>query len=162
MITNTSSFAYPHGQIEHSFQGFLNLVYFSFITFTSTGFGDIVPLGIAKIFTIIEIVLGLLIFGTIIYKLLSVKQDMILEEVYSLSLEEYINRIRSNLQISTANLTRFLEKIKKQETLEDKDIIDFGIISTTLNTNITDVKRVLLRSKSANKYIKDPEESATS
>ena len=161
VLLNISSFNYSQTTITGDFKGFLNLVYFSFITFTSTGFGDIVPIGIAKGLAIVEIFLGLLIFGTIVYKLVSVKQDMILGEVYSLSLEEYINRIRSNLYISRANLIRFTEKIKKQEKISEKDTIDFGLISMTLNTNITDVKRVLSRSKSEHKYVKDPDESTT-
>jgi len=161
VLFNISTFSYSQATITGDFKGFLNLIYFSFVTFTSTGFGDIVPIGLAKGIAIIEIFLGLLIFGTIVYKLVSVKQDMILEEVYSLSLEEYINRIRSNLYISRANLIRFTEKIKNQKKVNEKDTIDFGLISMTLNTNITDVKRVLSRSRSEHKYIKDPAESTT-
>ncbi|MBU3940434.1 MAG: potassium channel family protein [Nanoarchaeota archaeon] len=161
VLFNLSSFNYHQIPITGNLNGFLNLIYFSFITFTSTGFGDIVPMGIAKGFAIIEIFLGLLIFGMIVYKLVSVKQDMILEEVYSLSLEEYVNRIRSNLYISRANLIRFSEKVKKQEKISEKDTIDFGLISMTLNTNITDVKRVLSKNKTGHKSVKDPDESTT-
>ena len=49
--------------------GFYDAVYFSFITATATGYGDIVPLGFSKFLALIEVIVGMLIFGLLISKL---------------------------------------------------------------------------------------------
>ena len=53
-------------------------VYFSFITATSTGFGDIIPIGFFKVMAIAEVTLGLLLLALVTSKLVSIKQDIIL------------------------------------------------------------------------------------
>src|SRR3989344_6939090 len=53
-------------------------IYFSFITATSTGFGDIIPQGNFKTMAIFEVVFGLVLLATLTSKLVSIKEDAIL------------------------------------------------------------------------------------
>lgn len=63
--------------------GFLDALYFSVVTISSLGYGDIRPVGLARLLAAGEVVLGLSFFGLIVAKISSVKQDYILRRLYS-------------------------------------------------------------------------------
>ncbi len=88
-------------------------VYFSFVAATTTGFGDIVPLGWFKVISVLEVIFGLLLLAVVTSKLVSIKQDAILSEVYELSFNERINRLRSSLLVFRQNLDRTISKIEE-------------------------------------------------
>jgi hypothetical protein len=90
----------------------LDHVYFSFITATSTGSGEIVPIGLFKFLTIIEVVFGLLLLAIVTSKIVSIKQDAILSEVYEMSFNEKMYRFRSSLLLFRQNLGRTVTKIE--------------------------------------------------
>ncbi|MBI2523380.1 two pore domain potassium channel family protein [Candidatus Woesearchaeota archaeon] len=46
---------------------FSDAVYFSIITLTTVGYGDIVPVGVFRYFVMVEIFMGLIYIGTLIY-----------------------------------------------------------------------------------------------
>ena len=50
-------------------------IYFSFITATTTGYGDVLPTGAFKIIAIVEVIAGLLLLALVTSKLVSIKQD---------------------------------------------------------------------------------------
>ena len=62
---------------------FLDALYFSVVTLSSLGYGDIRPQGITRLFAGAEVVLGLAFFGIIVAKISSAKQDYILRRLYS-------------------------------------------------------------------------------
>jgi hypothetical protein len=53
---------------------FPDCLYFSVVTFTSLGYGDIVPHGVGKILACLEVMLGLAFLGVFIAKLTSSKR----------------------------------------------------------------------------------------
>ena len=63
-----------HGLVEGGrpvggdFNGFISAIYFSFVTATSIGYGDIVPVGFARVIACAEAVTALLIFGAVVAK----------------------------------------------------------------------------------------------
>ena len=63
-------------------QGFVTAIYFSFVTALSIGYGDVVPLGLFRIVAIVEGAAGLLIFGCVISKLVSRRQEELTEEIH--------------------------------------------------------------------------------
>ncbi|MBI4448233.1 two pore domain potassium channel family protein, partial [Candidatus Woesearchaeota archaeon] len=132
--------------VGKDFNGFLNLVYYSIVTSTATGFGDITPLGLSKLVTVIEITLGLLVFGVLISKLISVKQERILEELYDLSFEETIRRLRSGLYISRSDIISILNRIRN-EKVSKKNVSDFDLVCATLSENLIDVIKVVCQAK---------------
>ncbi len=87
-------------------------IYFSFITSTTTGFGDLTPVGFFRIIAIFEVILGLLMISIVTSKLISMKQNIIIEELYELTFSERINRIRSSLLYSRQNINAFIHKIE--------------------------------------------------
>jgi potassium channel LctB len=96
-------------------QSILDSVYFSFITATSTGFGDIVPLGVFRLFALIEVIIGLTLFAFVTSKLIGIKQERILREIYEISLQEKIHRIRSSLYLYRADITKIITQVEEKK-----------------------------------------------
>jgi hypothetical protein len=81
-------------------------LYFSFVTATTTGFGDLVPMGHFKIISVAEVISGLLLLAIVTSKFVSIKQDQIMKELYDISLHEKISRLRSSLFLYKQHLNR--------------------------------------------------------
>jgi hypothetical protein len=90
-------------------------IYFSFVSATTTGFGDIIPLGWFKLISIIEVVSGLMLLAVVTSKLVSIKQDSILNELYELSFTDRVNKLRSSLLLFRQNLDRIISKMEEGE-----------------------------------------------
>jgi hypothetical protein len=66
-----------HGLIEAGspvvadLKGFTSAIYFSLVTATSVGYGDIVPVGIARVIAVAEAISALLMFGAVVAKFVS-------------------------------------------------------------------------------------------
>jgi hypothetical protein len=123
---------------------FLEFIYFSFITILTTGYGDIVAQGFIRVLTAIEGLLGWILFGLIVYKVVSVKEDVILKEIHKLSNDQYLSRIRNSLFISHTNLVRFVKEVRSKKIQNSAIAYELGVISTTLRSNIEDAVKFLL------------------
>jgi Ion channel len=77
--------------------GVLTALYFSFVTATSVGFGDVVPLGAVRALAIFEAVVGLLIFGAVVSKLVSRRQEQIVREIHRIAFEDRLERVQTDL-----------------------------------------------------------------
>lgn len=97
-------------KISNDFGGFLEAEYFSFVTSTSLGYGDIRPVGLSRFLAISEVILSLLLFGILISKLLNTKQEKILEELYEVSFQERFNRIMVGLYNFRSEMDRIVIK----------------------------------------------------
>jgi hypothetical protein len=87
-------------------------IYFSFVSATTTGFGDIIPLGWFKMVSIIEVIMGLMLLAVVTSKLVSIKQDAILNELYELSFTDRVNKLRSSFLLFRQNLDRIISKVE--------------------------------------------------
>jgi hypothetical protein len=85
-------------------RGLLDALYFSFVTATSLGYGDIVPVGIARALAVVEAVAALLIFGAVVAKFVSHRQDEMVLEIHRLTFDERLDRVLSNLHIVISEL----------------------------------------------------------
>ena len=90
--------------VKPDLEGFGTAIYFSFVTALSIGYGDVVPLGPLRIFAIIEGIAGLLIFGCVISKLVSRRQEELTAEIYRTTFEEQLDRVRTNLHLVFSDL----------------------------------------------------------
>jgi len=80
-------------------QGFVTAIYFSFVTALSIGYGDVVPLGGFRLVAIIEGAAGLLIFGCVVSKLVSRRQEELTGEIHRTTFEDRLDRVRTNLHL---------------------------------------------------------------
>jgi hypothetical protein len=116
----------------------LDYIYFSFVTATTTGFGDLVPLGYFKVIAIFEVIFGLLLLAFVTSKLVSIKQDMILSEIYEISFNERINRLRSSLLVFRQNLGRLTEKIE-DKSVHKREVNDIYVYLSSFEDTLHEI-----------------------
>lgn len=94
------------GSVPLSFrwQDLLTDVYFSFVTALSIGYGDVTPVGPVRILAILEGAAGLLLFGCVISKLVSRRQEDLTREIHRLAFEGRLERVRTNLHFLRGDL----------------------------------------------------------
>lgn len=85
-------------------RGLVTSLYFSFVTATSLGYGDVVPVGIARVLAIVEAVAALLIFGAVVAKFVSHRQDELVREIHRVTFDERLDRVQSNLHVVISEL----------------------------------------------------------
>lgn len=90
--------------VEMNLKGLATAIYFSFVTATSVGYGDVVPVGAVRILAVAEAVAGLLIFGAVIAKFVSRRQDEIVREIHRVTFEERLDRVQTNLHLVLSEL----------------------------------------------------------
>ena len=86
--------------------GLLKALYFSFVTATSVGFGDVLPVGPARGLAVAEAIAGLLIFGAIVAKFVSRRQERLAEETHRIAFEGRLDRVQTNLHLVLSDLQR--------------------------------------------------------
>ena len=79
-------------KVRH-YAGGMTAIYFSFVTALSIGYGDVTPVGPLRVLAIVEGAAGLLIFGCVISKLVSRRQET-LTQAYALSLKNRMDQIK--------------------------------------------------------------------
>jgi hypothetical protein len=84
--------------------GLASSIYFSFATATSVGYGDIVPVGTARVLAVAEAVAGLLIFGAVVAKFVSHRQEQLVLEIHRVTFEERLDRVQTNLHLVISEL----------------------------------------------------------
>ncbi|MBN1377098.1 two pore domain potassium channel family protein [Candidatus Woesearchaeota archaeon] len=155
IFSNNSSFLLNNQEGKHV-SGIKDSIYFSFVAATTTGFGDIIPMGMFKFIAIIEVIFGLLLIAFVTSKLVSIKQDVILSEVYELSFNEKINRIRSSLLLFRQNIDRIMGKIE-ENSIKKREINNIHIHISSLEDVISDLIHIIVkqkRDKSSTYFIK--------
>jgi len=90
--------------VEASLPGLGQAVYFSFVTALSIGYGDVVPVSFARALAIVEGAAGLLLFGCVISKLVSRRQEEMVEEIHRIAFEDRLGRVRTNLHLVLSEL----------------------------------------------------------
>jgi len=126
--------------------GIFDHIYFSFITATSTGFGDIVPFGLFRTISVIEVVFGLILFALVTSKIISIKQNVIIEEIYDISFSEKIHRIRSSLLLFRQHLSRIIVKVENGEATK-REINDLYVYISQFDDTLRQIKTVVKDNK---------------
>lgn len=96
-------------------------LYYSVITATNTGYGDIVPLGYSRIFAATQSVLELFLFALFIAKLVSSRQDMTLQEVHQLSFELMFHNIREDFYVARKDFDHIVHTVRANKALSEED-----------------------------------------
>jgi hypothetical protein len=76
---------------------FLDCVYFSVVTISTLGYGDIIPIGASRVFACIETIFGLTFVGYAISQIVSARQEALIEYLTKKAIiqtyEEYLEQI---------------------------------------------------------------------
>ena len=84
--------------------GLLSAIYFSAVTATSIGYGDIVPAGGARVLAVGEGIAGLILFGCVVSKFVSRRQDELIGQIHRIAFEDRLGRVRTNLMLVRTEL----------------------------------------------------------
>lgn len=91
-------------------EGLLASLYFSFVTATSVGFGDVVPTGVMRAVAVVEAATELLVFGVLVSRLIGQHQDQMIREIHQVSFEDRLGRVRVNLHLVLTELQDLAER----------------------------------------------------
>ena len=80
-------------------RGLATAIYFSFVTTSSVGYGDVLPVGPARVLAIFEAVAGLLIFGAVVAKFVSRRQEELVLQIHRTTFEDRLDRVQTNLHL---------------------------------------------------------------
>ena len=150
--------AYGGVLIQPDLDGVINSVYYSFITVTTTGYGDIRPHGLSKLFAVCEVIFGVLIQGLVVSKLVSFKQEAILEEIYDINYEEAFTNYRRGLALARTDILMMIEKVESG-TIKPREIKDLWVIFSGLDQSLNNIKALVIPPKNEAYYLK-PTDSA--
>lgn len=128
-----------------------NSIYFSVMTATSVGYGDIVPVGFSKILAMVQSIVALMIFAIFVTKLVSRRQDKMMDDMHRMSSESIFHSLRQGLFIVRKDFDTLIDMLETEKTLsaEEWDILTTAYIQTEklmedmpqLYNNRTDAKR---------------------
>ena len=96
-------------------RGFLSAVYFSAVTATSIGYGDIVPHGAARVVAIVEGIAGLILFGCVVSKFVSRRQEELIGEIHRIAFDDRLGRVRTNLHLVRTEIQETLRLCEGHE-----------------------------------------------
>lgn len=122
----------------------IDSIYFSFVVATTTGFGDIVPIGILRAISISEVLCCLILLACITSKIVSIKQDVILNELYEMSFTEKLNRLRSSLLLFRQNLSRVIARVE-EGAMKSREIKDVYMYIASLEDTMNEIRTILAR-----------------
>ena len=106
---------------------FFDSLYYSIITATSTGYGDITPQGFSKALASAQSILALLIWAIFVTKLVSHKQEAAIREVHKLTFEDVFHNIREGLYIMRKDFDRISKDAAKHNSLTRDHWMDLVI-----------------------------------
>jgi rhodanese-related sulfurtransferase len=90
-------------------KGLVSAIYFSFVTATSVGYGDVLPIGFARAIAVAEAISALLIFGAVVAKFVSHRQEQLVLEIHRVTFEERLDRIQTTLHMVISDLLSITE-----------------------------------------------------
>lgn len=99
---------------------FGNALYFSIVTATTVGYGDLTPLGFSKALAGGEAVLGFLILAVLISKFVSHKQEIALYNVHKLAFQNAFFKTREGFYIIRRDCDTVAAHAKTHRALGDK------------------------------------------
>lgn len=97
---------------------FANAMYYSIITATSTGYGDITPQGFSKLLAAVQSISALLVFAIFVTKLVSHQQELTLTEVHRLTFEDVFHNTREGFYICRKDFDHAISHAEKHSNLD--------------------------------------------
>ncbi|PIR48528.1 hypothetical protein COU80_02340 [Candidatus Peregrinibacteria bacterium CG10_big_fil_rev_8_21_14_0_10_55_24] len=103
-----------------TWQRFGDSLYFSIITATSLGYGDIIPQGWSKVLVSIQSISALFIFAVLVTKLISQRQEIALQEVHKLTFEDVFHNTRGDLFVVRKDLDTIMTEALQTGNLSEE------------------------------------------
>ncbi len=112
----------PALELMDPMRRFLNALYFSVITATSTGYGDILPVGFSKLLAALQSIVSVVIVALFISKFASQRENISFEHIHQLSFDSAFHNVRQGLFVARKDLDLIIKKIERgAKGLDRKD-----------------------------------------
>lgn len=95
--------------------------YFSLVTATTVGYGDLLPLGASKAVAVMQASAGVLIFGILIAKLVARRNDAVMTDVHRLTSESIFYHIRQGLFIVRKDFDTLIRDVEHHGNVPDHE-----------------------------------------
>ena len=96
-------------------------LYYSVITATNTGYGDIVPLGASRALAAIQSISELFLFALFVSKLVSRRQEATLDEVHTLTFEMSFHTIREGFYVARKDFDRLIDLARDRAPMTESE-----------------------------------------
>jgi hypothetical protein len=106
--------------IATSARGIVTALYFSFGVATSAALGDVVPIGALRTLASIEAVAGVVLFGALVSKILSRRQEEVMNEIHQIAFEDRLERVQSDLHLALIELQSIAQLCRTPEVPEEQ------------------------------------------
>lgn len=116
-----------------------NGIYFSAITATTVGYGDIVPVGVAKFLAAVQGALGLFSAGIFVSKLVSHRQEITLTQVHKLSFENVFHKTREGFYITRRDIDGIAHRLQAHGDVSEKGWENLSIACHACETFIEEI-----------------------
>ena len=133
--------------VKPDLDGFGTAIYFSFVTALSIGYGDVIPIGPLRVLAVIEGIAGLLVFGCVISKLVSRRQEELTAEIYRTTFEDRLDRVRTNLHLVFSDLGMVQQLQAEQGALPEQILRRLESTSRVFRGELQTIHDLLYRSR---------------
>lgn len=110
---------YPIGS-ESILQSLGDSIYFSIITATTVGYGDILPQGLSKLLAALQAIIAFFVFGLCISKLVSSKQEIAIRQMHKLTFEDVFRNTREGLYIVRKDFDHIILQAETAQSVDDE------------------------------------------
>lgn len=143
-LTPWPGLAQDGNPVRSDWSGLGDCIYFSFVTATTVGYGDIVPSASwARALAAIEAMGGMLLVGAVISRLLSAQQEKLLQDTHDLAFNEHLGRMQNSLHLLISEF-QDLEALQLDGRIEQsKTELRFSSGATILLRDLKIVKDLL-------------------
>lgn len=95
-------------------------IYFSVITSTTVGYGDIIPQGFSKALAGLQSVIAFFVFGLCISKLVSNKQEIAIKQMHKLTFEDVFRNTREGLYIVRKDFDHIMAQAEALKKIDEE------------------------------------------
>jgi hypothetical protein len=136
--------------IRYGLRGVWTACYFSLMTAASAGFGDVLPMGVApRAVAIAESIGGLLVFGAVVSKLVSRRQEEVVDEIHRIAYEDRLERVQTDLHIVLSELQGITRLCRAPEVPDDHVLARVDSASGICLAELRTIHDLLYRPQSA-------------
>jgi hypothetical protein len=144
--------------VSDPLERFLTALYFSAITGSTVGYGDVLPLGISRGLAALEGVLSFILLAVFVSRIASRKQDAAISDIHLLARDSLFNSFRHGLFIARKDLDIIVQKVESGAVLVERDWKNVRTAFRLMHTQIDNIPQLYATNKKGEQIDEDHEQ----